>query len=157
MRVSAKHLVGLLALAVILASCGRGPGNQRAEERPGATPEGTWETAWVDPQIVLSDSLFTLIRSDRVDSFLVTRPSLSEIPAPSIMFTVTSTTCPVSVNLFSPRDEIVAPLLMQTLKPGHYKLTIDFSRVNYKRYPKGVYRIRVNSCGINKTATANRD
>ncbi len=156
MKVDKKLLIGLLSLGVITASCGRHPGGEQIEERSQATPEGTWEIAWVDPQIVLSDSLFTLIRSERLDSFPVTKPNPTAA-APSIVFTITSASCPVTVNLMNSRDMIVSPLLMQTLKPGHYKLTLDFSHFNYVHFPRGQYRLKANSCGLNRTVYVNRD
>ncbi|MEW6051368.1 MAG: hypothetical protein AB1644_09955 [Candidatus Zixiibacteriota bacterium] len=154
MRLFAYIVSGILLLLVFLGGCGRGrggPGEERAEG------QGTWETTWVDPQIVATDSLYTLIRSQRVDSFLLTRPIREARQSPSIVFQVVRSGCPTAVNLFDGRQRLLRPLLVKDLSPGYYKLTLDFSRVDLIQFPRGRYFLKAESCGSVRTAYVSRD
>ena len=84
--------------------------------------EGIWEKAWVDPEIIMSDSLFTLIRSDRVDSFYVDNP-LSATGIKSLEFTISDSVCFVYVKLENDAQGTITPLLAHKFPAGFYKLT----------------------------------
>ena len=114
-------LSGLL----LLAGCGRGP--REVYEYP-QTPSGYWEKAWVEPQIVLADSVYTLIRALRVDSFWVSLDGPSAAPAwiPAVEFSVDRDSCFAVVNLYRTSDVRVpaVPLVARFLPYGFYKLSM---------------------------------
>jgi hypothetical protein len=138
-----KILLPVLIALTILGSCARRP------PRPVEEQKTYYETAWVDPQIVISDSLFTLIRAMRVDSFPVDTPVVESVTIPSVSFEVTRGDCPVVVNILDEKSAgVVWPLLVRNLEPGFYKLTLDFSRIDYRTLPPGYYVLKVVNCDI---------
>ncbi len=85
----------------------------------------TWETVWVEPTMLISDSLFTLIRSERIDSVVVdTRKVPHQVKMPSIAFYIANPSCFVTVNLLGPTQSIQQPLVARRLGRGYYKLTL---------------------------------
>jgi len=113
---------------------------------------GQYEIAWVDPQIIVSDSSFTLIRAERIDSFLVDRSSdFSLTKAPSVMFHVTDNECFTSVNLLSSTGEVIMPLLVRNLSRGYYKLTVDVNRLPGECYRTDHFFLKAEYCGSSVT------
>ena len=107
-----------------------------------------YEVGWVEPQIVVSDSLFTLIRAERIDSFLVKQPSnVPNTVAPSVTFHIKDDECFTTVNLLTATGEVVRPLLVRNLNPGYYKLTVDFSQVSWELYPFNDFYLKADYCG----------
>jgi len=105
--------------------------------------EGIWEKAWVDPEMIMTDSLFTLIRSDRIDSFYVDDPfSLAGIK--SLEFSVSDTTCFVYVKLENDARGTITPLLSHNLPAGYYKLTPT-------KKAGEILKLRADICGEKKT------
>jgi len=105
--------------------------------------EGIWEKAWVDPVIILSDSLFTLIRSDRIDSFYVDDP-FSKSGIKSLEFKITSNACFVYVKLENDIKGTITPLLAHNLSAGYYKLTPT-------KKADEILKLRADICGEKKT------
>ena len=140
-----KNLFLLLTLTVIVNGCGR-LGRMSDEDR---TPQVYYETAWIDPQIVISDSLFTLIRSERIDSFIVDRPSPEADGTTSISFKVPGMTCPVVINILDEKSaRVFKPLLVKELPTGYYKLSLNTAQVSYRTLPPGYYVLKVDNCGL---------
>ncbi len=150
-------IVGLIALSLLaISSCGHR--HQVGEEQlESGQVISLWETTWVDPQVILSDSMFTLIRADRVDSFMVTNSKQLSPKGPSISFTVRGQSCRALVSLLDARDRLIRPLLAQSLRPGYYKLTLDFSRCPYETIPRGQYHLKASTCGQANSAVISRD
>ncbi len=109
---------------------------------------GHFETAWVDPQIVISDSLFTLIRAERIDSFYVNRSAPSVPTATtSLTFYVSEPSCPTTVNLVNSAGEVVEHMLVRNLRQGYYKLSVDPNRFPPERYLDTHLYIKADYCG----------
>ncbi len=139
-------LLVILAGVVILVGCG---GRQQViYNQPELPSEGYWDMVWVEPSIVLSDSLFTLIRADRLDSIYVKVDSdpFAALPT-SVMFGVGESVCFVAVDMVDASGRIVLPIVARELTAGHYKLTINRSRVSSETYPSGLYYLQARYCG----------
>ncbi len=132
---------GLLFLLSL--SCGKPPVVDYRKSR-----EHGYEIAWVEPRIVISDSLFTLIRAERIDSFLVDDPTdIGKTVSPSLIFQVANDDCFTSVNLLTATGELIKPLLVRNLSPGYYKLTVDFSHLSRDFYPSNNFLLKADYCG----------
>jgi hypothetical protein len=137
-------LVILALVTLALASCGRKAGP--APERRSPFPTGLYETVWVNPQIVLSDSLITLIRAERIDSLPAQPSGLDEEKPPVLGFAFTEPTCDVTVNLVDSHMQLVYPLLLQNLPAGFYKVTLNPMAIRKPSLPSGVYFLRAEYC-----------
>lgn len=130
---------------------GGGCGNKPAivYDQPQLGQQGYWEKAWVDPVIISSDSLYTLFRSDRVDSFYVDEPvdPLDEL-APSVVFQIRDENCFTTANILDGQSRVVHPLLARDLSRGFYKITCNTSRLNPDLSPSGIFFVRVVYCGF---------
>jgi hypothetical protein len=151
-------LAGVL-VALALAACGPRvvvQPHQRAEE-PIKTSDAVWQMAWVDPSVVYSDSIFTLIRASRLDSFLVA-PGKQSKELPNAALSASSATAPNGVVKFEAPDGCpltvrlkggsrnLLPISGRILGSGVYKLTCDLSRTSPQQFPAGTYQIDV-VCG----------
>lgn len=147
MKQTSVVLGGLLLLVVVGCHGRRGGGMEET-----APSTAIWETTWVDPQLVMTERMFTLIRSARLDSFVVKRPTPVGVGSQSLVWQVSERNCTATVNLLDSRGTVVRPLLVRQLEPGHYKLTMDFSRIDYEELPSGEYSLRVDNCGETRSA-----
>jgi hypothetical protein len=143
-----KFVLGGVLLMVVMAGCHGRRGGGTEEAAPSPT---IWETTWVDPQLVITEKMFTLIRSARLDSFVVKRATPVGVGSQSVVWQVTGRNCTATVNLLNSRGTVIRPLLVRQLDPGYYKLTLDFSRIGYEDLPQGEYQLRVESCGETKS------
>jgi hypothetical protein len=139
-------IVAMFVLGFMCASCflgGQGPNHPKGP--------GHYETAWVDPELIVSDSLITLIRSDRVDKAFVTdkEKRLGE-NQPSLEFVITQEFCTVEVNMVGSKSVLVEPLFSGTLRPGNYKLTVDPSRID-PDLKRQKLSIKADFCGRKKS------
>lgn len=142
-------------VALVLGSCG---GPVLVYDQPEAGSSGRWETAWIDPEVVLTDSVFTLIRAETVDSFYVDRPGrLPTSESPSVEFKVSSPECFTAVNLMDSYARVKLPVLAKNLSPGFYKLTLDFHQLSAAEYPPGDYVLKVDVCGFKLARKVRRD
>ena len=99
---------------------------------PAVEQTGYYETAWIDPAVVLEDEWYTLLRSEQVDSFYVEiKPGQTKQLAPSVEFKVTQFECLAHVNLMNGHREIVKPLLVKKLRYGYYKFTFNHHVTTY--------------------------
>lgn len=153
-------MVGTAGAAATLAvfalgGCG---GPAMIYDQPEAGSSGRWETAWIDPQILLTDSVFTLIRAEKVDSFYVGNTGkLPTSESPSIEFRVTSSDCFTAVNLMDSHARVKLPVLARNLSPGYYKLTLDFHLLSAAEYPPGDYALKLDACGFKLARKVRRD
>jgi hypothetical protein len=134
-------------LILLLIGCGGPPVTY---DQP-VVPMGYYETAWVEPQIVRSDSIFTLIRSARVDSLYVEGAEVRALSSPALEFVIPTDTCFVSMVLqFLESDRNPIPLIVQYLPKGTYKLTItDPLKFGDTLYLDS-YQVRGSVCGVRK-------
>ncbi len=135
----------LIFLAIAFSGCGK----KTLYNMPAVEERGYYETAWIDPSVVLEDEWYTLLRSDRVDSFYVEiKPGDNKPLAPSVEFKVSQFECLTSVNLMNGRQEIIRPLLVKNLKFGYYKLTFNIGRLKKEELPPGDYFLKAEHCGF---------
>jgi hypothetical protein len=138
----------LIGLALVLGS-GCGKRQTVIYDQPEVAPSGYYEKAWVEPKILTTDSLFTLIRADFVDSFYVDEPPDLTIPvAPSIFIPIRQSDCFVTVNLLDDRARVIRPLLACKLSYGFYQLTIIESSLDPTLSISGAFHVRVEYCGF---------
>ncbi|MFZ5979101.1 MAG: hypothetical protein ACOYVF_00580 [Candidatus Zixiibacteriota bacterium] len=139
-----KKLFLFFTLIVVVAGCGR---RDRITEET-VTPQVYYETAWIDPRIMISDSLFTLIRSERIDSFIVEAPVPEPEGTTSVSFEVSGSGCPVVVNILDEKSaRVFKPLLVKELPAGFYKLSLNTAMVSFRTLPPGYYVLKVDNCG----------
>lgn len=140
-------MVCAAALLLSVAGCVRKPAI--VYDQPEVAPSGYYEKAWIDPKIIFSDSLYTLIRADRVDSFYVNEPpNPNEEVASAITFQVRQDNCFTTVNLMDNQSRILSPLLAQNLPRGFYKVTCNVSRISSGLSSSGVYFLKAEYCGF---------
>lgn len=134
-----------LVLTTVLIGCGRKA--RMADEQKVIWQDSPYETLWVEPQIVLADSLMTLIRSDRIDSVLADpSPSMPQ-PQTAIEIRIFQPSCNVSVGLFDADLRLVRPLLVRNLTTGFYRLTVNVDRFQKPALPPGKYYLKTDYCG----------
>ena len=143
----------LILLAIAFSGCGK----KTLYNMPAVEERGYYETAWIDPAVVLEDEWYTLLRSDRVDSFYVEiKPGENLQMAPAIEFQVSQFECLTYVNLMNGRQEIIRPLLVKNLKFGYYKLTFNIGRLKREEIPAGDYFLKAEYCGFTVIADLGR-
>ena len=135
-------------MVVLMSMSGCGKRQTVVYNLPEVHEGGYYEKAWVEPEIIYSDTLYTIIRADWVDSFYVDR---SENPlkalVPSLEFYVDQTECFTWINLLDDQRRIIKPLLAKNLGRGFYKITCSPERVNIYDSPSGVFFIKADFCG----------
>ena len=147
-----KNRVLIASLILIGVSAGCVKRQQVRYDQPELPSAGYWEIAWVDPEMIISESWFTLIRAGRVDSFYVDRPEkMFELAEPSLKFDVAEDSCFTVINLVTERADIIRPILARNLGRGLYKATIDLSRLGLPAAPAGGYYLKADFCGSTAT------
>ncbi|MCB2231206.1 hypothetical protein KQH82_10865 [bacterium] len=142
------RLTAISALILLVVGCS---GLRRpAEEQPPSV--GVWEIAWVDPQIVVSTDLLTVIRAERIDSILVAPDNYFPPTSPEVSFALVATDCRVAANILDGHGRVVMPLLVQLLGPGHYKLTVNKIVLVEQGLPVGRYMLAASVCGDRQIA-----
>ena len=139
-------LLSGLALSIAPLSCAK----RQVAPRPGAefAVGEDYDIAWVDPRVVISDSLFTVIYAERVDSFAVDGSGHETAgSAPSLVFRITEVECFVWINLASATGEVIKPLLVRNLPPGFYKLTLDVGHMSRRYGLEKRYVLTADVCG----------
>lgn len=114
--------------------------------------EGPYEIFWVDPQVVVADSLITLIRSERIDSAIVEPSSLTIHRPPAVGLRITQPTCQAMVDLLDANLRLIRPLLLRDLGYGYYRLTLNVDRFREPPLPPGRYFLRAEFCGRSEMA-----
>ena len=145
----------LISLAILIAMVGCG--KKTLYNMPAVEQTGYYEKAWIDPAVVLEDEWYTLLRSDRVDSFYVEiKPGENLQMAPAIEFQVSQFECLTYVNLMNGHQKIIRPLLVKNLKFGYYKLTFNIGRLKKEEIPAGDYFLKAEYCGFTVIADLGR-
>lgn len=148
-----KQLTFIFILMIAIFGCGK----KTLYNMPAVEQTGYYETAWIDPTVVLEDEWYTLMRSDHVDSFYVeTKPGENLKMAPAIEFQVSQFECLAYVNLMNGRQELIRPLLVKKLKFGYYKLTFNIGRLKREEMPAGDYFLKAEYCGFTVIADLGR-
>ena len=137
----------LLFIAILPALVGCGP--KAVYDQPGSEEKGYFETAWIDPKVVLEDPWYSLMRSHRIDSFYVAGPADNPNPANrSVRFDIKNYECLAIVNLLNGRAEVVRPLLAKNLGPGYYKLTLNIGQLKKEKLSPDNYYLKAEYCGF---------
>ncbi len=147
-----KYLISV-AILIAMVGCGK----KTLYNMPAVEQIGYYEKAWIDPAVVLEDEWYTLLRSDRVDSFYVEiKPGENLQMAPAIEFQVSQFECLTYVNLMNGHQKIIRPLLVKNLKFGYYKLTFNIGRLKKEEIPAGDYFLKAEYCGFTVIADLGR-
>lgn len=147
-----KYLISV-AILIAMVGCGK----KTLYNMPAVEQTGYYEKAWIDPAVVLEDEWYTLLRSDRVDSFYVEiKPGENLQMAPAIEFQVSQFECLTYVNLMNGHQKIIRPLLVKNLKFGYYKLTFNIGRLKKEEIPAGDYFLKAEYCGFTVIADLGR-
>ena len=152
MKVFPMYTCVVLATVVavlLLSGCGGPP--KTAGEVTGDLSGPRFETVWVDPQIVVSDTLISLIKAGRVDSVMLEADEVSTRPPASIEFAVETIECNVVVNLLDAYGQIVMPLFVRRLPSGYYRLTVHSGAERGGLLP-GPYLLEADVCDQKRRA-----
>ncbi len=107
--------------AILILSCGK----NYNYIHPEIPQETLYDLVWVEPVMIFSDSIFTLIRSERIDSLPLENHAEAFISREASMsFVVDQQECFVNINLYNFQGQIVMPLLSRNLIYGYYKLSL---------------------------------
>ncbi len=139
-----QRIYYVLALigALVALSCGGPP--KPALPQP---PTEYYELLWVDPVLVFSDTLLTIMRSQRIDSFKVEQPSeLSTAAEQGLRFRVFPEACIVSVHLRNHIGGNPSELFSGELSPGYYQLKIQTSRIDQNKFQSPSYLLTAKVC-----------
>lgn len=131
-------------LLVWLVGCSKPP--VPGEDGRGDLSGSRFETIWVDPAIMYSDTLVSLIRSERVDSVLLAPDEKGTRPPASIEFLVDDVSCNVSVNLLDAYGQMIQPLLLKRLPVGYYRLTVHNRKGSNTPLLPGPYMLEADVC-----------
>lgn len=139
-------LIVTIALLVI-GGCGKRPMvNYSMPEIPNS---GYYELVWEEPQVLVSDSLYTLIRSHRIDSFYVETPRDPFGPSDrTLIFGITDDACFVAINLYDARGKISRPLLVRNLARGFYKFSVDLGKLYSGNTSNRASFLKADVCGF---------
>jgi len=147
-----KYLISV-AILIAMVGCGK----KTLYNMPAVEQTGYYEKAWIDPAVVLEDEWYTLLRSDRVDSFYVEiKPGQNQQMAPAIEFKISQFECLTYVNLMNGHQQTIRPLLVKNLKFGYYKLTFNIGRLKREEMPAGDYFLKAEYCGFTVIADLGR-
>lgn len=131
-----------IAIVLIVSGCGKpAPFGQQG----GQPANGHWEMVWAEPKVVASDTLFTLLRSDWVDSFYVAQSGNQRNHVPTLSFFVDANDCFVSANLIDGSQSIIQPLIALNLPYGYYKLTFNLAAPAYGPSPEQ-FAVSLRTC-----------
>ena len=153
MRYSVAFIL-VSAVVVCLASCGKGPGRYGSERSKSGVPL-VWQTAWVDPRIVTSDTVLTLFQAGRVDSVQVERIGVSGNNGGAVEFQIEEASCEVEINLLDSQFRLVRHLMSRTLLSGYYKLTLNPGIAKRLLIVPGEYQVSIRYCrkGVTRSAS----
>ncbi|MBU0985041.1 MAG: hypothetical protein KKA42_14300, partial [candidate division Zixibacteria bacterium] len=135
---------------LLLSACSNRP--KLPDESADPTANDMIETVWVDPQIVLSDTLMTLIKADRIDTLLLAPGEITGKRGASIEIAVTEPLCNVDIRLLDAAGQQIRPLVYRPLARGFYRLTFNYRRLNFLPLMPGTYSLTADYCGQSKTS-----
>ncbi|MEW6411641.1 MAG: hypothetical protein AB1483_04105 [Candidatus Zixiibacteriota bacterium] len=142
-------LIGFILLSIVIIGHGCGKRQTVIYDQPEVSTQGYYEKAWIDPQILSSDSLYTLISARRIDSFYVDEPlNPLEPMAPAIEFHIDQGGCFVSINLLDERSAVIRPLVVRRLGYGYYKITVNVAKISPGLSSAGICFLKAEYCGF---------
>jgi len=143
-----NHIFILIGTVIFISLYGCANRKTLVYNQPTVPQNGYYEMAWVDPQIISEDSLYTLISASHIDSFYVANPQqpLKKIP-PSLTFTIKEDSCFVAISLLGDNSKVIEPLIVKVLPKGYYKVSINRARINLKSTSYTDYYLKAFYCG----------
>jgi hypothetical protein len=136
------RLLTVLLLLVLLVGCS----HQRRDITEQSESAQRFERVWVNPEIIFSDTLVTLIRADRMDSVLPDPGQASIYEPPSVEVQIIRPNCELTVNLLDANGNVVYPLMFRKLAPGYYRLSFEPQRFRLTPLLPGIYFLKATSC-----------
>lgn len=139
-----KQLLIIFGLLIVIAGCGQAP--RFKYDQPEIPRQYGYEKVWVNPQIVYSDSLYSLIKAERIDS-IYTENSENNFTDRSITFHIPMSSCFTKINLLNSNSEILASLFASDLNMGYYKMNYNphILDTSYTNHNKQIF-IRISYC-----------
>lgn len=132
---------------LVIGGCGKRPVVNYSQ--PELPTSGYYELVWEDPRVLVSDSLYTLIRSQRIDSFYVEKPrdpfGLSDR---TLVFQISDDACFVAINLYDAQGKISRPLLVRNLSRGFYKFSVDLGQLYAGNRTVRTSFLKADVCGF---------
>ena len=140
-------IISALLLLSLVNSCGK---KTIIYDQPELIAEtGFYQKAWVDPQIVYSDTLITIIRANRVDSFYVDTPEKDfNENIVTVAFEIYTPTCFTSVLLLDASGNLISVLAADELPVGHYKVSLTKSKITYMQPGAKRFFLKTDFCGF---------
>lgn len=141
-----KYFIIILTLILLIAGCSRPP--EVIYDQPDSTPVGYYEKAWVEPSIIMSDSLVSLIRSDRVDSFLVSAEEVTNsADLYSLSFQIETDQCMGFIWLIDSKGKEYLKLVDRLLNYGYYKFNFNPNKLSDSTIPATDLFLKAEFCG----------
>lgn len=132
-----------ITTVVIISSCSNKP--KYVYDQPEKPRTSNFETVWVNPEMIYSDSLYSLLRAERIDSIFVEK-TVDKDAVNSLAFHIPFASCYSNINLIDSRGDLVYPLFADNLIMGYYKLTYDFLRMDSSLAKSSGLYIKVSYC-----------
>ena len=139
-----KRLIFVLITMVLVVSCGKR--QTVLYDQPETSFENFYETVWVNPTMVYSDSLYSLIKAERLDSILVGKADEVSREINSVTFFIPMANCFTKINMINSRGDNIYPLFVDDLSMGYYKLTYNSIRIDSSLYNDTDLLIKINYC-----------
>ena len=110
---------------------------------------GYYEKAWVDPVVTYTDTIITIIKASRVDSFYVDKP----VPdlhgnITTLAFEVKQPNCFTSVLLLDNDGNVLSVLVADELSIGQYKVSLQSSQISYVQEFDKRFFLKIDFCGF---------
>ena len=144
-----KYL-GIVFIVLTLTGCF---GKKVIVDHPELPQEtGFYERVWVDPRIVYTDSILTVIQSQRVDSFLVDKPLKNfRDKIITVAFEVKEPSCFTSILLTDDRGKVLAVLAADELDRGQYKINLNRAGITIVQPDANRFFLKTDFCGFSIT------
>lgn len=138
----------IILIGLTLVSCGK-RGTVTTYDRPEQPSQINYEKVWVNPKIIESDTLFTIIRAERVDSIMVDNMdgNINENGhVISFSFHINLASCKTNIYLTDSYNQEIALLYSSDLPTGYYRFNCDRRRINIEGYENKDLFIRISYC-----------
>ena len=139
-----KRVIILLIILLLIVSCGKR--QTVLYDQPEVVSENFYETVWVNPTMVYSDSLYSLIKAKRLDSILVDKTGEVSKEINSVTFFIPMANCFTKINMINSKGDNIYPLFADDLSMGYYKLTYNSIRIDSSLYNDTDLLIKINYC-----------
>ena len=149
MRNDMKSISSVIHIALVMFILISGCSKRQAVvfDLPVVPTDGYYDIAWIEPEIVLSDSLFTVIRAERIDSIFVEgAPPGNELKDKSITFKINRQFCNSQFSLVNSAGQELLELWNRDLTFGYYKVNINPSGIDKKLFNNIEILFKVEFC-----------